>query len=457
MKNSTISVLHGSFIGACIIPGISLTIVQYRPAWLEQLVLRIAGIPHIVLNSSYSSNESTGPLPYLHDSCGKSSPILVGRCQPGLRRSSADEFDDTGGSPSALINVNESLLDRQQNSSILEYLRIARGVDLDDPLVDPTNNDLTKERQAKSTLLKLLVTNKLQTSLMILRYEDTDAWVQVNRKQCFDASKACGVNTSSRSLLDLPTVRGLYQAWSERVMARKGLMGLGRNVKSVDTAKMEARNAYTILEQQLSQRGSDDSCYYLLGTSQPVMVDVILWAHLAEALCDVTLVVILADFPCLIQYFQFIHKKYFATSSSESKDGSNWQVWNKHQNSINCFQQIHLDPDDRNNNKAKLKDLKNALELMHALSAHDRDLLSLLQQGKGVRAQELVTKARRKGKELSQDPEDTENDGEPKPKETDAQKARLQQHRHDMIWLMNVSLVALAYGVFLTKVGAGDD
>jgi hypothetical protein len=450
LKLDTCSFLHDSFIGASIIPGVPLTIVQYRPAWLEQLVLRIAGIPHVVLNSSYSSNESTGPLPCLHDSQGGSCPILVGRRQPGLRRSLAHELDD-GGAPSAVQHQENSDLGSQQNNSILEYLKMARAVDLDVSLVDPTNSDLTKQRQAKSSLLKLLVTTQLQTSLMILRYEDADAWVQVYRKQCFDASKPiCGVSNNSRYLLCLPTARGLYQAWSERVMARKGLMGLGLNATSVDNAKKEARNAYAILEQQLAQQG--DGSFFLLDTSQPVLVDVMLWAHLAEALCDVNLVVILADFPRLINYFHFIHKKYFATSSESMS--SRWQVWNKHQNSINCFHQIPLDADG--GQAEKLKDLKNALELIQALSAHDRDLLKLLQEAKEVRAQEL---ARNRGQELSRDPggAETESDGEQKPKLTDAQEALLQQHRHDRIWLMSVALVACAYGLFLTNVGSGDD
>ena len=42
-------------------------LVQYRPAWLEQLALRISGLPHVVINSPYAVTEGTGPLPFLQD------------------------------------------------------------------------------------------------------------------------------------------------------------------------------------------------------------------------------------------------------------------------------------------------------------------------------------------------------------------------------------------------------
>ncbi|KAI2495587.1 hypothetical protein MHU86_18946 [Fragilaria crotonensis] len=54
-----------------------LTLVQFRPAWFENLVLRMAGISHTVINSKYAATEATGPLPYL-----RHGTALVGRHHP---------------------------------------------------------------------------------------------------------------------------------------------------------------------------------------------------------------------------------------------------------------------------------------------------------------------------------------------------------------------------------------
>ncbi|CAB9514361.1 Inherit from NOG: Metaxin 2 [Seminavis robusta] len=406
-------------------PEISLTLVQYRPAWVEQLVLRMAGIPHVVVNSSYASYESTGPLPALQDYSDIKAPVLLGRRQPGWFNS-----EEVGGGGQRPENV------------ILEYLKTTRGVDLDTHLVDPGNDALTKQRQTTSTLLRLLLTTKLQKSLTVLRYQDGDSWSQVYRKQCFDASRNHGTQDNPTSSI-IPTARGVYQAWSERVMAQKTLMGC-LDGASVEKAKQEARDAYGILEQQLSRR--EDSSQYILGTQQPALIDALVWAHLAEALCDVNLVVILADFPVLIQYFQFVHKTYFAVSSSD--DTNSWQVWNKHQNGINCFQQVPLDSDDDKQQPEDVKNLKNALELMQTLSAKDHDLLNVLQKGKEARAQELMANQRKvehKNQSESTHAEDAES--KVKPELTATQKARLQQQRSDQYWLSIVALAAIAGGL----------
>jgi hypothetical protein len=42
-------------------------ILQFQPAWEEQLLLRIAAVPHTVVNSSYAVTEAVGPLPALQD------------------------------------------------------------------------------------------------------------------------------------------------------------------------------------------------------------------------------------------------------------------------------------------------------------------------------------------------------------------------------------------------------
>lgn len=45
----------------------SIRILQFQPAWQEQLLLRIAKLPHHIINSAYAVTEATGPLPVLQD------------------------------------------------------------------------------------------------------------------------------------------------------------------------------------------------------------------------------------------------------------------------------------------------------------------------------------------------------------------------------------------------------
>lgn len=64
-------------------PQLPLILTQFRPAWVEQILLRMARVPHIVVNSNHVSHEATGPLPFLRDHREPSQPpILVGRHHP---------------------------------------------------------------------------------------------------------------------------------------------------------------------------------------------------------------------------------------------------------------------------------------------------------------------------------------------------------------------------------------
>jgi len=443
-------------------PNISLTLVQYRPAWIEQLVLRIANIPHIVINSSYSSQEATGPLPYLqHCDAGNSEasskdsdpvtgvPILVGRHHPKGRFTKSGEEDSATGNANAVdLSGAEHFEgwglsgDAKQGNSILRYLQTEKKVDLDSPLKSSSNEEEVKSRLALSKLLSILVTAKLQKSLMILRYEDKNAWSEICRKQCFCASKQRWGSTQSiadTTGLQLPTFRGLFQAWSERVMARKSLL-LGGKAVSTEEAKAEARGAYEILEHHLGQRERQEA--YLLGTKEPVMVDVQLWAHLAEALCDVNLALILADFPLLVQYFQRIYYTYFSTPepSETVPDSERWKVWNKHQNLLNPFHKIPMESDLPE--QTEPKKCLHALDLMQTLSVREHDLLRLLIVGKEARSRELF-----RGKKRAE-PEASPADRLPKEPESKAlEKARRQQQRHDQYWISLVAGCVLVAGV----------
>lgn len=48
-------------------PKAYLGLVQYRPAWVEQLILKLCRVPFRLSNSAYAVTELTGPLPYVQD------------------------------------------------------------------------------------------------------------------------------------------------------------------------------------------------------------------------------------------------------------------------------------------------------------------------------------------------------------------------------------------------------
>ena len=381
--------------------------------------------------------------------------------------------------PKMKTNAKESALavdvfptSTENDNSILEYLKHQKGVELDAKLVEEGDDDrTTKSKQTLSKLLSLLVTTKLQKCLMILRYEDANAWDQVYRNQCLQSSKlsADAFTTNSSNANEpyqnsisnyLPTMRGLYQAWSERVMARKELrLGNGSKEICLEEAKVEARKAYEIFEQQLTQmeQSGPPHCY-LLGTKEPTMVDALLWAHLAEALCDVNLVVELADFPCLVKFFQRIYDTFFPASKVRADNGGNydaavashirdsfWNVWNKHQNQTNQFQQVPLEPGMIKEKARDSKKIKHALELMQTLSVQDHNLLEVLKVGKETRALEATakTKAQKKAALSSVGATGVKK----KPELSALEKARRQQQRHDQYWISLVTGVAILGGL----------
>jgi len=56
----------------------SIRLVQYWPAWAEQLALRMADVPHIVVNSRFPATEICGPLPLIVD-IRRDEPAMTGR------------------------------------------------------------------------------------------------------------------------------------------------------------------------------------------------------------------------------------------------------------------------------------------------------------------------------------------------------------------------------------------
>ena len=92
---------------------------------------------------------------------------------------------------------------------------------------------------------------------------------------------------------------------------------------------------YTSLEQKMV----GESPTYFLGTSMPSYIDALLFSHLAEALCDVYLVLVLAKHSRLMKYFQWMYDQYFGEKYVGGADAE-WVKWNNVSNSLNSFNQI---------------------------------------------------------------------------------------------------------------------
>jgi len=326
----------------------ALTLVQFRPAWTEQLALAVLNVPFAVVNSHYAVTETTGPLPYLVDLQGNGgvsdSPFTEGDTKPHPAVAARGKFDTENG--------------------ILQYLQEKCKVDFDAGLSDA-------DKQTSQLLLTLIQT-KLVPSLRILRYQDWKAWEQVYRPQSVLASRG-GAGASRFTVTS-------WQVWCERSQERAKLSWEQRRI-TTDQAIQQARTAYQLLENQLASHKK----HFLLESSsadgKPSLVDFVLWGHLANALTDVHLIVILAEFSNLCHYAQRLWDKYFCLSS---KDAPEWKEWNFDENSRNAFCQLPMLTSARKSEDRA--DFQTAVDLMEQLSLKNHFLLESLVIAKEVRS-----------------------------------------------------------------------
>jgi len=281
---------------------------------------------------------------------------------------------------------DEILLQRmkssQNNNAILNYLQLYRGIDLD--------KALDEDQQLQSILFTSLIQNDLEPCLVALRYGDGDAWEQIYRDQCRRAGTYGGAshhhpNDGSNSTQSWWWSRihplASWQAWSERRQALSN--GNHRSFRSTQHALATARQAYQVLEHQLLQKqtaqatstsnNNPNSVSYLLGTHQPAVVDCLLWDHLMQALTDIYLVVVLADFPQLLHYTQRLWDDYhFGVAVDNDKDGkslSSVSVWNLEENALNAFNEVPLLPPRRQHPSSEEPlQQQHAVDLMKKLS-----------------------------------------------------------------------------------------
>jgi len=398
------------------IPSIPLTLTQYRIAWYEQLALRICHIPHVVLNSSYSSMESTGPLPYIMDlpissstsasTEGKNNvdlPALVGRKHPGA--GDDDSFLDDNNEEEKDTKKESSLL--FSNSHIIDYLYHSSSYShlLSKYLCLTTSSGNTSSDDNKEDELayQSLIEHTLQPILYSLRYADQNSWEQIYRHQCINATlDPNGLTDNDGEEGDKKSKKGnhdnkgkffnifsWYQAWSERTtnityltLSRNGVLSSSSGASSsyglnVSKAIKQAKQAYQSIETKLQQGNGT----YLLNTTKPTLVDVYLFAHLCEALCDVHLVLVLGEYPCIVAFFQQFYEEYFGTKKgikSQGEGENDWITWNNNMNSVNQFNRIPMGGRVVSVGEDNKKKYQDALRMMQSLALHCHDLREAL-------------------------------------------------------------------------------
>jgi hypothetical protein len=340
-------------------PQQEITLYQYRPAWEEQLALMIAGLPFCVVNVAYATQEATGPLPCFMDLTIDKPAILIGR--------------------------NSS--SKNQASTIHEYLIQERNIDL--------NQGLSSEQQIQSFLFEHLLRTTLHASIQVLRYQDDHTWQHIYKKQCLAAAASGNGHWLFASV----------QAWSERVVARFQMSKRAAVVSSVEQAVEQARTVFDVFEKVL------DGKKFVLDTDRPTFVDVVLWSSLADALLDMHLIVVLADFPCLCEYAQRLWDLYWIHSSSSDTTATStpWQEWNRRENFDNAFNKLPMIP-----STTITSEWKHAVELMEQLSLRDHKLheqLTLIKSERRERdkwARQKTTKVRPNTMPIKKEPRTSE-------------------------------------------------
>jgi len=418
-------------------------LTQYRVAWFEQLILRMNFIPHSIDNSSYAATESTGGLPCLLDfnkqrdddgGLNHNKPVLIGRNQPGGLGSSFFDKDDN----------NKTKILHSSGSHIVDYLRLKHPLKKNNILFPEHLQDDGKVA-GDALAYEALIQEKLTYILSALRYGSDPSWESVGKPQCIQATLDPNNGKGQKKVKPFPLF-AWYQAYSERSLALHNLLpsshamspsvkgGLAlelfryndyRHSKSSESSNDDNKESpdneeekevhhqhhpfssffpsyggggggggrvnvsrameiadlyYSALENKLASSVGYDT---LLGTEKPTYVDALLFAHLAEALCDVHLILVLAKHNRLVNYFHWMYKCYFGEgytelwSSHSSKDQStDWIERNNLLNAVNAFNQVPEANAQKKSSKISSDefDMVHAIQIMKELAVHCSEL-----------------------------------------------------------------------------------
>ena len=167
-----------------------------------------------------------------------------------------------------------------------------------------------------------------------------------------------------------------HHPFSRQFPSYAGVGGGNTGKVNVHRAMEFADVYYTTLETKLASSSSP----YFFGNNNPSYIDAILFAHLAEAVCDVHLVLVLARHTKLVRYFQKIYDMYFGIDYSKSfeschGDNTDWIRKNNIVNACNAFNQIPDSmPSKRTIYPEQVAGVSNAIQLMQQLAVHCHQL-----------------------------------------------------------------------------------
>jgi len=193
------------------------------------------------------------------------------------------------------------------------------------------------------------------------------------------------VDDSGASATTSETAVHQHHPFSSIVQSFGGVGGGDSGSVNVYRAMEYADIYYTSLERKMT--GGNPT--YFLGTSMPSYIDALLFSHLAEALCDVYLVLVLAKHPRLMKYFQWMHDQYFGEKVGSAD--AEWVKWNNVSNSLNAFNQIPEAASLRKNGFGSSQELDgsgvitHAINLMQELAIHCHELDEAMRDAAALR------------------------------------------------------------------------
>lgn len=483
----------------------SIRIIQYRPSLAIQLFLRISNTPHLIFNSSFSCTESNGPLPNVLDLDQHVSVGTIQQC-PTSANTTATSHNNIIHSrldgiftyfiEKRLFNNNEK---RRRKRNEVDSVRSSDNDDDNDDDITLLTNGQKAERKALMSQY-----HELGIILKSLRYCDDLVWEGVYKRQCIKAHLY--PNGDPDEILAIGAAESYYyekrrwsiftwfQIWAERIVARKEveLDSIGKRLivdkegsisgrqVHVKKALAMAREIYSSLDWKLEQSSHGT----LLDSEQLSLVDILLFGHLAEALCDIYLVTVLVDYKHVITFFQTTYETYFGKNyeGRNAAKGANlsWIKWNDRVNALNQFNRIPM-----NDVEMKIKETLNdggyqdAIKIMQSIALHCHDLQEVLADVALLRNQEeqlygadnvpksmvgrILYKLRMGGELEADDDDDLDMFGErednkevpdkddmTKRNEQLMKKVLREAKRNDELWI-SVTVVAAFIGLFASK------
>ena len=189
-----------------------------------------------------------------------------------------------------------------------------------------------------------------------------------------------------------------HHPFSGMVSSYGGVGGGDSGSVNVYRAMEYADMYYTALEQKMvgeeEEEEEEESPTYFLGTSVPSYIDALLFSHLAEALCDVYLVLVLAKHSRLMKYFQWMYDQYFGEKyvcgGGGDDDALEWVKWNNVSTSLNAFNQIPeaaaLKKKGLSGDEASIGGgMTHAISLMQQLAIHCHELDEAMRDAAALR------------------------------------------------------------------------